>query len=189
MVTEVSNQVGDQVEPGTSAFRLDDLSHLLVDMQVSEVDINRIQVGQPAILTFDSIPGKEYLGVVTSVPRVGDFVQGATSTPQAGGNSQGLIVFDTEVEVTQPDAQIHPGMTSSVKVITSKLEDTLLVPNSAVRYIGGQRVVYVLRDGQPVAVNVRLGPPAENHSPLLEGDLQAGDLIVTNPPAEPTANP
>jgi HlyD family secretion protein len=189
VVTEVSNQVGDQVEPGTSAFRLDDLSHLLVDMQVSEVDINRIQVGQPAFLTFDSIPGKEYPGVVTSVPRVGDFVQGATSTPQVGGNGQGLIVFDTEVEVTQPDAQIRPGMTSSVKVITSKLEDTLLVPNSAVRYIGGQRVVYVLRDGQPVAVNVRLGPPAENHSPLLEGDLQAGDLIVTNPPAEPTANP
>jgi HlyD family secretion protein len=195
IVTEVSNQVGDQVEPGTSAFRLDDLSHLFVDMQVSEVDINRIEAGQPAILTFDSIPGKEYTGVVTSVPRVGDYIQGAAATttntaaPQPGSNAQNIIVFDTEVEVTQPDPQIRPGMTSSVKVITSKVENTLLVPSSAVRFIEGQRVVYVLRDGQPVAVKVQLGPPSEDYSPLLGGDLQEGDLVITNPPSKPTTPP
>jgi HlyD family secretion protein len=190
VITQVSNQGGDQVEPGSPAFRLDDLSRLLVTMQVSEVDINRIEVGQPAILTFDSIPGREYSGVVTAVPRVGDELQGVGALPpQAGANAQGIIVFNTEVEISRPDEQIRPGMTSAVEVVTAKLEDTLLVPNSAVRFSGGQRVVYILRDDQPVSVVVRLGPPTESYSPLLEGDLQAGDLIVTNPPTAASADP
>ncbi len=58
-ITEVFSKPGDQVAPGTPAFRLDDLSHQLVDVNVSEVDINRIQPGQPVTLVFDAIPNKE----------------------------------------------------------------------------------------------------------------------------------
>jgi HlyD family secretion protein len=54
-ITEVHSLVGDLVSPGTASFRIDDLSHLLVDIQVTEVDINRIQLDQPVTLTFDAI--------------------------------------------------------------------------------------------------------------------------------------
>ena len=46
VITQVESKVGDQVAPGTPGFRLDDLARLLVDVQVSEVDINRIKPGQ-----------------------------------------------------------------------------------------------------------------------------------------------
>ncbi|MEK6256622.1 MAG: efflux RND transporter periplasmic adaptor subunit, partial [Chloroflexota bacterium] len=46
-ITQALPMPGDQVSPGLVAYRIDDLSKLLVDVQVSEVDINRIQVGQP----------------------------------------------------------------------------------------------------------------------------------------------
>ncbi len=59
-VTEINGMLGDQVIPGTNAFRIDDLSHMKVDVQVSEVDINNTQVGQPVALTFDAIAGKSY---------------------------------------------------------------------------------------------------------------------------------
>ncbi len=61
-ITESYPLPGDQVTAGQTAFRLDDLSHLLVDVSVSEVDINSVQVGQPVTLTFDAILGKVYNG-------------------------------------------------------------------------------------------------------------------------------
>jgi HlyD family secretion protein len=59
-VTEAYPLTGDQVSAGATAFRLDNLSSLLVDVKVSEVDINNISIGQPVTLTFDAILGKEY---------------------------------------------------------------------------------------------------------------------------------
>ena len=50
--------------PGTQAFRIDDLSNLVIDVQVVEVDINHVQIGQPATITFDAIPNKTYTGKV-----------------------------------------------------------------------------------------------------------------------------
>jgi HlyD family secretion protein len=48
----------------------------------------------------------------------------------------------------------------------------------------GDRVVYILREGLPQSVPIRLGVSSETDSEVLEGDLQEGDLIVLNPPAE-----
>jgi len=58
VLTGVYTKVGDVVDSGAQAFKLDDLSRLLVDTSVSEVDINKIQAGQPVRLSFDSVPGE-----------------------------------------------------------------------------------------------------------------------------------
>jgi HlyD family secretion protein len=52
-----------------------------------------------------------------------------------------------------------------------------------VRVVDGQRVVYVLKDGQPVAVDVRLGATSDTTSEVVGGNLQEGDMIVLNPPS------
>ncbi len=54
-VTDVKNLPGDQVNAGSIAFRIDDLSRMLVEVMVPEVDINSIKVGQAVDLTFDAI--------------------------------------------------------------------------------------------------------------------------------------
>jgi HlyD family secretion protein len=168
-ITAADLKSGDQVTPGTPAFRLDDLSHLLVDVQVSEVDINRIQVGQEVNLTFDAILNKSYKGTVTEVARVG------TST-------QGVVDFRVTVELKDADENVRPGMTAAVNVIVNQLEDVLLIPNRAVRLVDGNRVVYVLRDNTPTPVQVTLGASSEIQSQVIGGDLKTGDQIVLNPP-------
>lgn len=168
-ITRVFSKPGDQVSPGTQAFRLDDLSHLLVDVQVSEVDINRIQPNQAVKLIFDAILNKEYNGVVSAVSSVGNI-------------SQTGVDFTVTVELTDADEDVKPGMTAGVNIIVSQLEDVLLVPNRAVRVVEGKRVVYVLRNNFPTPVEIRLGASSETNSQVLEGDLQPGDLIVLNPP-------
>ena len=169
VITQVESKPGDQVTPGTLAFRLDDLSRLLVDVQVSEVDINRIQIGQDVTLAFDAILNKEYHGVVSEVALVGTA-------------SQGVVDFTVTVQLSGADSAVKPGMTAAVNIVVSQLKDVLLVPNRAVRVQEGKRVVYVQRGGPPEAVEVQLGASSENASQVVGGELKEGDLIVLNPP-------
>jgi HlyD family secretion protein len=169
-VTEADPMPGDQVSPGTSAFRVDDLSRLLVDVQVSEVDINSVTVGQPVGVTFDAVLGREYHGRVVEVSR-------------AGTSVQSVVNFQVTVELTDPDADVKPGMTASVTITIQSLENVLLVPNRAVHLVNGQRVVYVLRNGQLVEIALTLGASDDTMSQVTSGDLSAGDMLVLNPPA------
>jgi HlyD family secretion protein len=169
-ITHVDPKSGDQVSPGTSAFRLDDLSHMLVDVQVSEVDINNVAPGQNVVLTFDANPGQEYKGVVSNVGQVGN-------------PAQGSVNFVVTVELTDPDKNVKPGMTAAVTINVKELADVLLVPNQAVRYQDAKRVVYVLKNGVLTPVEIQLGATSDIYSELITNDLKQGDEIVLNPPA------
>lgn len=168
-ITAVDNRPGDQVSPGTSGFRLDDLTHLLIDVQISEVDINRIQVGQNVTLTFDAIQDKVYNGNVTEVDLVGSI-------------NQGVVDFNVTVELTDADEAVKTGMTAAVNIVVEQLKNVLLVPNRAVRALEGQRVVYVLRNGGLETAPITLGASSDTFSQVLDGELQVGDVIVLNPP-------
>ena len=164
-------QPGDLVSLNSNAFRIDDLSALFVDLAVSEVDINQIQVSQAVSLTFDAVRGGAYHGEVVSVDRVGTI-------------NQGVVDFYVTVRLTDADEQVKPGMTAAVTIVVSQLDDVLLVPNRAVRYKDGKQVVYILKDNQIVPVNIKLGASADLSSQVLEGDLKVGDMIILNPPAQ-----
>ncbi|MBI5824385.1 MAG: efflux RND transporter periplasmic adaptor subunit [Chloroflexi bacterium] len=170
-ITQASPVVGDQVNAGKIGYRVDDLSRLLVDVQVSEVDINSVSVGQPATLTFDAILGREYHGEIAQVGQSGDTVQGVVS-------------FTVTIELTDADELVKPGMTAAVNIVVEEVKDVVLIPNRAVRLVDGDRVVYLLVDGQPVPVKVRLGSSSDTASVVVEGDVKEGDLIILNPPSQ-----
>jgi len=168
-VTAVEVAPGDVVTPGVVAIGLADLSLLVVDVEVSEVDVNRIEAGQPVSLTFDAIAGRTYQGEVTEIGLAGVAVQG-------------VVNFHVTVEILDADEAIRPSMTAAVNIVVEQIEDVLLVPNRAVRVQDGQRVVYVLRGGELEMVPVVLGASSDTDSQVIDGELQVGDLIVLNPP-------
>ena len=170
-VTEAYPLPGDQVSAGATAFRLDNLSSLLVDVKVSEVDINSVSVDQPVALTFDAILGKEYHGEVIDVT-------------QAGTADQGVVNFTVTVELTNADAFVKPGMTAAVNIVVEEIDDVLLIQNRAVRLVDGKRVVYVLENEQPVQKDITLGSSSDTVSVIAGGDVKEGDVIVLNPPAD-----
>ena len=169
-VTQAEPAVGDQASTGAVAFRVDDLSHLLVDVQVSEVDINTLSIGQTAALTFDAILGKEYHGEIAEVG-------------QAGDNVQGVVNFTVTIELTDADELVKPGMTAAVNIVVQEVKDVVLVPNRAVRLVDAERVVFVLVNGIPQQVKVELGSSSDTMSVLVGGDLKEGDEIILNPPS------
>jgi HlyD family secretion protein len=169
IITLVEPMVGDHVSVGSPGFRVDDLSHLLVDVQISEVDINRVAVGQKALLSFDAILAMEYTGEVVEVSPVGTI-------------DQGLVNFQVTIELVDADELIRPGMTAAVNIRVEQLVDVLLVPNRAVRVVDGQRVVYVMdKDGSVDIVVIELGANSDLYSEVIGGDLSAGAEIILNP--------
>jgi HlyD family secretion protein len=131
-----------------------------VDVDVSEVDINSVAVGQPVTLSFDAILEKDtpYNGVVAEVA-------------QAGTSVQGVVSFKVTVKLTDSDKFVKPGMTAAVNIVENQIKD-------------GVRVVYLLVDGQPVKTEIRLGSSSDSMSVITGGDIKEGDVIILNPPTE-----
>ncbi|MBP9676337.1 MAG: efflux RND transporter periplasmic adaptor subunit [Anaerolineaceae bacterium] len=169
-VTEVIGMTGDQVSAGSAVFRLDDLSRLFVDVEVPEIDINRILIGQSVDLSFDAISNKTYQGRVHSVAQVGRV-------------QNGLVNFSVVIEILNADEQVLPGMTAAVNIIISQIEDALIVPNRAIRLVDNQQVVYILKNGEPIAVNITIGSSSDSMSEVIAGDLKEGDKVILNPPS------
>jgi HlyD family secretion protein len=141
-----------------------------VDVEVSEVDINSVADGQPVTLTFDAILNKEYHGEVVEVA-------------QAGTVTNGVVNFKVTVELTDADPSVRPGMTAAVNIVVEEMQDVILVPNRAVRLVDGERVVYLLINGEAVKKEIRLGSSNGNTSVVAVGDVKAGDVVILNPPA------
>jgi len=169
IIAAVEIKPGDQAQPGQTAIHLLDLSRLVIDVDVSEVDINRIQVGQEVELRFDAVLDKTYHGEVVDVGLAGTYVQG-------------VVNFTVSVELMDADAAIRPGLTAAVNIVVSQIDDVLLIPNRAVRVLDGQRIVYILQDGELKPVEITLGSSSDFYSEVVEGELKEGDLIVLNPP-------
>ncbi|MCW5874258.1 MAG: efflux RND transporter periplasmic adaptor subunit [Anaerolineales bacterium] len=168
-ITDIYPNQGDLVSVGTRAVQVDDLSAVQVVVEVSEVDINRVQVGQPSYVVLDAVQDVQYEGEVVAVAL-------------AGNATQGGVNFRVIVQLKESDARVLPGMTAAVNIVVTELEDVLLVPNRAVRVQNGRRVVYVMRAGSLVPVPVTLGASSETFSEVVGGELKEGDVIVLNPP-------
>ncbi len=169
-ITSIDVLAGDKVSPGTPGFRIDDLSRLLVEVEISEVDINRVALGQSVTLNFDAVLDQVYNGVVVEKGLIGISLQGVVS-------------FPVTVELMDADEAIKPGMTAAVNIIVEQIENVVLVPNRAVRVRDGERVVYLLVNGVITPTPVVLGATSDLYSEVLEGDVKMGDEIILNPPS------
>jgi HlyD family secretion protein len=168
-VTQVYASAGNQVSTvGTNAIRIDDLSHYLIDISVSEMDISSVKAGQAATITFDAISSKTYNGKVTSVS-------------QAGTISQNLTYFTVTIELTDADSKVLPGMTATADVVSNEIDNALLVPTTAIQTTFNRKSVYVLRNGTPVSEEVTTGSVSGIYTQILTGAIKVGDLIITNP--------
>jgi RND family efflux transporter MFP subunit len=168
-VTALVPSVGDLVSAGQEAVQIDDLSHLLVDVSVPEVDINQIQVGQPVTFNLDAVPTKTYNGIVTVVG-------------QAGTTTSGVVNFTVTAQITDADPLVKPDMTAAVNIITYTANNVVLIPNRAIRTLNGRQVVYVLRNGRAIPTPITIVVQSDTNSQLATGNVQVGDLLVTNPP-------
>jgi HlyD family secretion protein len=173
VVTALPSQVWDVVQVGTKAVQLDNLADLRLAVQISEIDIPQVRVGQPAQLVFDAYFESTFNGEITEISPVGTTVQG-------------VVEYTVTVKMLDADVRIRPGMTAAVTILVEEIDDVFVIPNDAIVSSNGQDVVYVRRGSNYEAVPVTLGSFSDFYSEVIEADIREGELIVLNPPAEVT---
>ena len=120
MVASVDVSVGDYFDAGSSAMTIIDRSTLKATVEIDEIDMMYVEVGQKAVLYFDSYPDSSIEAVVEYIPMIGRYT------------NQGIGVMDVELKIPNPPATIAPGYTFVGSITIEGETKILLVPQSAI---------------------------------------------------------
>jgi HlyD family secretion protein len=164
VVTSVAIRMGQNASSNQTAIQLADLDHLEVVVNMAEVDVNQIQDGQAAQVTMDALPNAVLQGTVTKIA-------------PAGVLSQGVVNYPVTVALIPPFDGVKTGMTASPSIVIDQRDNTLMVPNRAVRSQGRQKVVTVMFEGQQMQVPVQTGLSNDTMTEIT-GGLNEGDTVV-----------
>lgn len=115
--------IGLQNQPGTTLMTISDLGQIDAEVKVAEADVLRLAVGQPATVTLEAVPGKQFTGTVVEI--------GASALPVAGTGAAARE-FKVVVRLTQPDQGLRPGLTCDTEIVTSERTNVLTVPLQSV---------------------------------------------------------
>lgn len=99
----------------------EDLRKMDLVVAVAEADIGLLENGKPASFTVDAWPSRTYTAVVDRV------AYGSKMT-------NNVVTYNTELEVTNDDLSLRPGMTATADILIAKRENVLLVPKAALRF-------------------------------------------------------
>lgn len=165
IVTEVKYNVGDNVNPNLNLLSIIDTNELLLNMQVGEIDVNKIKIGQLAELNFDAIGDKKYIAKVSSIDLVSTTVQN-------------VVGYNVKLKLTKYDEDLRLGMSGTANILVNSKEGVIAVSNSAVKSSGSQKYVQILENNAPKNINITLGLVGDTKTEVLTG-LKEGDSVIT----------
>ena len=167
IVASIANQVGEFVTGGNTnnAFMvLTNTTALVLHGTVGEADVSKLKLGQVANITIDALSGQKMTGKVTSLDPVATI-------------QQGVPVYGIDVTIDVPASSVKAGMSGTAAVIIASKQNVLIVPNTAIRTINGQRGLSVLKDGETVDTVAQFGLSNDTNTEVVSG-VAEGDVIV-----------
>src|SRR6266545_2024245 len=117
---------------GTVMFTVADLKSLIIRVNLNEVDIAKVRVGQPVRVTLDAYPQKIFSGKVRFVAPAADIVEK-------------IKVFKVEVTPDELSEAFHTGMSANVEILGEKREKAVSIPLEALQRKDGETVAYRLK--------------------------------------------
>jgi HlyD family secretion protein len=138
-VIQKNVEVGQTVMSGVSSFNegtviytVADVGEMLIKASINEVDIGRVRLGAPVVITVDAFPYRKFDGKVTHIS-------------PAAHLKEKIKVFDTEVTLVQQVPEFRAGMTANIEIRGERVDKALSVPIEAIFKKEGKEVVYVLK--------------------------------------------
>lgn len=135
-------EVGSAVQEGAVALSIGDLEGVSVRVEVDEIEIGRMNVGQTVLVRGEAFPGIELRGRVARV---------SSQASEAEGFGGGVPTFEIDVQVERLDevqrARIRVGMSADLEVLVYDNPEAILVPIGAVGGGPGGRFVSILDEG------------------------------------------
>src|SRR5438445_82853 len=123
--------IGIQNSPGSTLMTIADMSVITAEVTVDETDIVNVKLGQPADVTIDAIPHKVFHGIVSEIGDNAIVRSTGVATSQATSTSQEAKDFKVVVTLTDPPADLRPGLSSTAKITTATRSSVLSIPIQA----------------------------------------------------------
>ncbi len=123
--------IGIQNSPGSTLMTLADMSVITSEVKVDETDIVNVRLGQSADVTIDAIPHKVFHGVVSEIGDNAIVRSTGVATSQAASTSEEAKDFKVVVTLTDPPADLRPGLSSTAKITTATRSKVLSIPIQA----------------------------------------------------------
>jgi HlyD family secretion protein len=168
-------QLGMIPYEGQPVVYLPDLSEMVVDLEINEIDIGKMNIGSTVEVTLEAYQGEVFRGTVMEIGTL------ARMKSSPAGVASGIKAFDVVVRVEGHDERLKPGLTVICDIVVERQEDALSVPLRAVTSRHGQHVVFVHEEGKVKERAVVLGNSNE-HIVIVEEGLNAGERVVLGPP-------
>ncbi len=151
----------------SAVLSMADLTVLDVEVDVSQNEIGKVRLNQPATIVADAFPDRTYRGTVSEM------------APEANRQKATLQV---KVRVAQPDGVIRPEMNAKVTFLeppsASAASAKVLAPKEAVFSRDGRSFVFLVDRGTAIARPVRVGAEADGRVEIVDG-LVGGESVVT----------
>ena len=189
-VIQLNAEQGETVVPGSTnlpgsvIMTVADMSVLLAEVEVSEVDVVNVSLGQDAEVKVDAL-GTE--------PQKGRVVEIATSGRR--DPMQGTIRFRVKVALEDPDPALRPAMTAKVDILTATSDEAITAPiqsvvkrtlddegeevkGTAAKGIEESDVVYIVADGEAAVLAVETGISDELYVEIIDGLADGQEVII-----------
>ncbi len=188
-------RVGDEIWGGVKVISLPDLSQIQVKTYVNEVEVDKLDTGQVALIKLDALPEPTFHGRIKSIASLGREKEG----------EKNVKVFDVVLAIEEQDARLKPGMTATTEVIVETIPPKppvrpdsvqtadaevvadaplpLYIPLDAVFEKDGRALVYCLVNGQPQERAVTLGKKNEDFV-VVEHGLAPDDRVALRDPTQ-----
>jgi membrane fusion protein (multidrug efflux system) len=155
--------VGDYVKEGQDIVNLESLDPLKVDFRVPEVALSQLRDGQTLQITLDAIPDRAYDGRVYA------------TNPLIDANGRAIVI---RAQVPNKDGKLRPGMFARVRLFTSGMKDTIVVPEESLFPLGDDKYVYKVVSGKAMRQKIEIGTRRDGKVEVLNG-LGSEDVVVT----------
>jgi RND family efflux transporter MFP subunit len=154
---------GAFVSPNSPLVDVVDITRVRLVANIIEKDLKQIGVGDTARVEVDAFPGEDFMG---RIARVSPVLDPATRTAPL------------EVEISNPQYRLKPGMYARVGIITESHRNALVVPTNAVVDVNGTRGVYLSVNNAAAFHPVKIGIEGNERTEILDG-VAVGDRVVT----------
>jgi len=158
---------------GSTLMAIANLSAMQIRAGVNEVDAGKIRNGENVTIDVDAYPNVEYHGLITHIA-------------PAARNVDGVKIFDIEIDVTDTDQRLRPGMTANIEIQGDHREGVLTVPVEGVFRKQGRQVVYVFdgSEGEPVEREVTTGVSNIEAVEIVTGLKDGEEIALYDPELE-----
>lgn len=149
---------------------LPDLSSMISETYVNEIDISKVKTGQPVQVSVDAFPDNRYRGRVSKIANVGESLEGTNTK-----------VFRVLIKLLTVDSILRPAMTTKNEIVTGRYPDVVHIPLEALHSNEELTFVYLQQNNKIVRQQVRTGVRNENRI-IVEAGLREGQQVLLSVP-------